>query len=601
LYPPTPLDFRVEVLFKDIALFWHVSRSSRPFSNYAFTEIWRSQDEDLSGAVLIGTTSAYSYTDSSTEYDRTYYYWVRYVSDDNTPGPWSSMGKGTTIENIAATMVALSETLADLPGYDLLATGQNAAVVIKASSTPSTRTDGSALGPHDFWVDTDDGQVYTRNAANSAWVAGRDSTLVSLYGATSYTGSTITSAMASAQADIITVTSAQSSTAASLSSLSTTVTNNNNTLTSAITTEASSRTTGDQTNATAITNLTSTVVGNNNTLTASVNTLGTTTANINGDLDAMYVINVATESNGSKSAAGMVIGSNANSGSGATSYVQFRADTFAIWNPSTTSTVAPFIITDSGVVYIDTARIKDASITEAKIGTLSAEKITTGILNVSDRISANSIDGTKITAESIGADRIVANSITSGQIAANSILAGDILLDDSVMFDTNASGALILKQAGVGTLQIGINAVSLFAIATGNAIQWYQDILPQTTIAETAVFQAPQITTNPFAIVGHTMVLVNSGAAADFVWLRLYRRSGSTSGAASGASYTLIQSFKMFGDSAEAIQTITDSEAFTSEYYYQYKMTLETYGTSTINAQTRTVGPSTLQVYVTFR
>jgi hypothetical protein len=96
---------------------------------------------------------------------------------------------------------------------------------------------------------------------------------------------------------------------------------------------------------------------NNNTLTASVNTLGTTTANINGDLDAMYVINVATESNGSKSAAGMVIGSNANSGSGATSYVQFRADTFAIWNPSTTSTVAPFII-DSGVVYIDDSTYK---------------------------------------------------------------------------------------------------------------------------------------------------------------------------------------------------------------------------------------------------
>ena len=548
IVPPTPLDFRVEVLFKDIALFWHVSRSSRPFSNYAFTEIWRSQDEDLSGAVLIGTTSAYSYTDSSTEYDRTYYYWVRYVSDDNIPGPWSSMGKGTTVENIAATMVALSETLAGLPGYSLLSTGAVAATVIKQSSAPSTRADGSALSTYDFWLDTDDNQMYIRNAANSAWVAGRDSTLVSLYGATSYTGSTITSAMASAQADIVTVTNAQTATASSLSTLS------------------------------------STVGGH----TSSISSLSTTTANLDGDVSAMFVLTVATESNGSKSAAGMIIGSNANSGSGAQSYVQFQADKFA------------FII-DSGVVYIDTARIKDASIAEAKIGTLSAEKITTGILDVTNRISANSIDGTKITAESIGADRIVANSITSGQILANSILAGDILLDDSVMFDTNASGALILKQAGVGTLQIGINAVSLFAIATGNAIQWYQDILSETTIAETAVFQAPQITTNPFAVVGHTMVLVNSGAAADFVWLRLYRRSGSTSGAASGASYTLIQSFKMFGDSAEAIQTITDSEAFTSEYYYQYKMTLETYGTSTINAQTRTVGPSTLQVYVTFR
>ena len=388
IVPPAPTSLTADGVFTKVLLAWNQSTNAAPYRNHAFTEIWRSQAEDLSSAVLVGTTNAFIYTDEGVDYGSTHYYWVRFVSDTNTPGPYSNMASGTTIENIAATMAALSETLADLPGYNLLATGQNAAVVIKASSTPSTRTDSSALGPHDFWVDTDDGQVYTRNAANSAWVASRDSTLVSLYGATSYTGSTITSAMASAQADIITVTSAQSSTAASLSSLSTTVTNNNNTLTSAINTEASSRTTGDQTNATAITNLTSTVVGNNNTLTASVNTLGTTTANINGDLDAMYVINVATESNGSKSAAGMVIGSNANSGSGATSYVQFRADTFAIWNPSTTSTVAPFII-DSGVVYIDTARIKDAAITTAKIANAAIETAKIGDAQITTAKIAN--------------------------------------------------------------------------------------------------------------------------------------------------------------------------------------------------------------------
>jgi hypothetical protein len=388
IVPPAPTSLTADGVFTKVLLAWNQSTNAAPYGNHAFTEIWRSQAEDLSSAVLVGTTNAFIYTDEGVDYGSTHYYWVRFVSDTNTPGPYSNMASGTTIENIAATMAALSETLADLPGYNLLATGQNAAVVIKASSTPSTRTDGSALGPHDFWVDTDDGQVYTRNAANSAWVASRDSTLVSLYGATSYTGSTITSAMASAQADIITVTSAQSSTAASLSSLSTTVTNNNNTLTSAINTEASSRTTGDQTNATAITNLTSTVVGNNNTLTASVNTLGTTTANINGDLDAMYVINVATESNGSKSAAGMVIGSNANSGSGATSYVQFRADTFAIWNPSTTSTVAPFIITDN-VVYIDTARIKDAAITTAKIANAAIETAKIGNAQITTAKIAN--------------------------------------------------------------------------------------------------------------------------------------------------------------------------------------------------------------------
>jgi hypothetical protein len=425
--PPAPTVLTASGLFTDALLSWNQSTNTAPYGNHGFTEIWRSQAEDLSSAVMVGTTNAFIYTDKGLEYDFTYYYWVRFVSTSSIPGPWSNMASATTIENIAATMAALSETLAGLPGYSLLSTGAVAATVIKQSSAPSTRADGSALSTYDFWLDTDDNQMYIRNAANSAWVAGRDSTLVSLYGATSYTGSTITSAMASAQADIITVTSAQSSTAASLSSLSTTVTNNNNTLTSAINTEASSRTTGDQTNATAITNLTSTVVGNNNTLTASVNTLGTTTANINGDLDAMYVINVATESNGSKSAAGMVIGSNANSGSGATSYVQFRADTFAIWNPSTTSTVAPFIITDN-VVYIDTARIKDAAIVSAKIDTLHGNKIIANTITAT-QIAANTITATQILADTITATQIAANTITAAEILANTITADEINVD----------------------------------------------------------------------------------------------------------------------------------------------------------------------------
>ena len=216
--------------------------------------------------------------------------------------------------------------------------------------------------PHDIWFDTDDGQVYTRNAANNAWVAGRDSTLVNLFGATSFTGSTLSGAMATAQGDIVTVTNAQSATASSLTSLTSTVGTNTSAIateattranadtalatditnltstvsgnTSAISTEATTRANADTALATDITNLTSTVTSNNNTLTASVNTLNTTTASLNGDVNAMFVLQVATESNGSKSAAGMVIGSNASSGSGAQSYVQFQADKFAIWSGS---------------------------------------------------------------------------------------------------------------------------------------------------------------------------------------------------------------------------------------------------------------------------
>jgi len=387
--PPAPTSLTASGLFTDVLLSWNQSTNTAPYGNHAFTEIWRSQAEDLSSAVLVGTTNAFIYTDKGLEYDSTYYYWVRFVSTSNNPGPWSNMASATTVENIGATMAALSETLADLPGYNLIATGAAAATVIKQSSAPSTRTDGSALGIHDFWFDTDDGQIYTRNAANNAWVAGRDSTLVNLFGATSFTCSTLTAAMASAQADIITVTNSQSSTA------------------------------------TAVTNLTSTVTSNNNTLTASVNTLNTTTANLNGDVNAMFVLTVATESNGSKSAAGMVIGSNASSGSGAQSYVQFQADKFAIWSGS--SNIAPFIV-DGGVVYIDQARIKDGDITNAKIDTLHGGKI------IADTITATQIDSatitaTEIAAETITADQIAGNTITATQIAAETITGTEINVD----------------------------------------------------------------------------------------------------------------------------------------------------------------------------
>jgi len=380
--PPAPTVLTAVGLFTDALLSWNQSTNTAPYGNHAFTEIWRSQAEDLSGAVLVGTTNAFIYTDKGLEYDFTYYYWVRFVSTTNTPGPWSNMASATTVENIAATMAALSETLAGLPGYNLITTTAVAATVIKQSSSPSTRADGSALGAFDIWFDTDDSQVYTRNAANNAWVAGRDSTLVSVFGATSFTGNTITAAMASAQADVITVTNAQNATASSLSTLS------------------------------------STVGGH----TSSISSLSTTTANLNGDVNAMFVLQVATESNGSKSAAGMVIGSNASNGSGAQSYVQFQADKFAIWSGS--SSTAPFIV-DGGVVYIDQARIKDAAILDAKIGTLNGGKIIADTITAT-QIAANTITATQIVADTITATQIAGNTITAGQIAADTITATQI-------------------------------------------------------------------------------------------------------------------------------------------------------------------------------
>ena len=401
--PPAPVSLTATGIFTQVILDWNGTSASAPYGNHAYTEIWRSRDNNLAGATLRATTTAFIYTDE-VGYNETYYYWVRYVSTSDVQGPFNNTNgaEATTLQDIAAVMTELSETLADLPGYNLLATSTTAATIIKSSSEPSTRGNGDALQPNDIWFDTDDGQIYTRNTANNAWVAGRDATLVNLFGATSFTGSTLTAAMATAQSDIVTVTNAQSAIASS------------------------------------VTGLTSTVNGH----TRSIGTLNTTTASHTGDLNAMYVLQVTTETNGSVSSAGMVIGSNASSGSGAQSYVQFRADKFAIWNGS--SGTAPFIVS-GGTVFIDSARIQDGAITNARIANLAVEEgkianlaVTNGKIGnlavtnakiqnlavdnakiadatIQDAKIAN-LNATKITAGFLSADRIDANTITADKI-----------------------------------------------------------------------------------------------------------------------------------------------------------------------------------------
>ncbi len=376
--PPAPTGLEASGAFTEVIVNWNPAQ----YSNHAFTEVWRSRDDEVGTAVLITTTSSFIITDP-VGYDQTYFYWVRFVSTSNVRGPFNRTNgtKATTIENIGAVMQQLSEELSNLPGFNLITTTAAAANIIKSSGQPSTRADGSSIGAFDIWFDTDDGQIYTRNASNNAWVAGRDATLVNLFGSTSFTGSTLTAAMATAQSDIVTVTNAQNSTASS------------------------------------VTNLTSTVNGN----TSSINTLNTTTASHTGDLNAMFVLQVATESNGSKSAAGMVIGSNASSGSGAQSFVQFQADKFVIWN-NTNANVAPFIVS-GGSVFIDSARIEDGAITNARIADATIE---------SGKISNLAVTEAKIANLAVTAAKIANATITTAKI-------GNAQITNAKISDLNAT------------------------------------------------------------------------------------------------------------------------------------------------------------------
>jgi len=439
--PPAPTGLEASGAFTEIIINWNTA----PYTNHAYTEVWRSRDDEVGTATLITTTSAFVTTDP-VGYNQTYFYWVRFVSTSDVRGPFNQTNgtKADTVEDIAEVMTQLSQTLADLPGYNLLATGTTAATIIKSSGEPSTRTNGDALQPNDIWFDTDDGQIYIRNASNNAWVAGRDSTLVNLFGATSFTGSTLTAAMATAQSDVVTLTTANTA------------------------------------RATEITNLSATVGGH----TSSISTLNTTTASHTGDLNAMFVLQVSTESNGSKSAAGMVIGSNASNGSGAQSYVQFQADKFAIWSGSTN--VAPFIVS-GGTVFIDSARIQDGAITnarianatieDAKIANINASKITAGTISTA-RLDSSVIVSTDLSTG--GSTTINGANITTGTISANRI-------DTAILraTDVGSGGSTTIDGARITTGTISatrIDTANLTLPSSGAAAQTIGPWTPSNTM-----------------------------------------------------------------------------------------------------------------------
>ena len=350
--PPAPTGLEASGAFTEIIINWNTA----PYTNHAYTEVWRSRDDEVGTATLITTTSAFVTTDP-VGYNETYFYWVRFVSTSNVKGPFNQTNgtKADTVEDIATVMTQLSETLAALPGYSVLT---------NADST---------------------------NAAN-----------------------------------IATVTS-------NVSTLQTTVNSHASTLTSH----------------------TSSINSN----TSNVTSLTSTTASHTGDLDAMFVLQASTESNGSKSVAGMVIGSNASNGSGAQSYVQFQADKFAIWSGS--SNIAPFIVS-GGTVFIDSARIQDGAITNARIANATIEDAKIANINAS-KINAGTISTARLDSSVIlstdlstgGSTTINGDNITTGTVSANRI-------DTAILraTDVGSGGSTVIDGGRIDTGTIDADRIS---------------------------------------------------------------------------------------------------------------------------------------------
>lgn len=309
--------------------------------------------------------------------------------------------------------------------------------------------------------------------------------------------STVNSNTSAISTEQTTRANADSALATDITNLTSTVNSN----TSAISTEATTRANADSALTTSINNLTSTVGSNS----SSITTLSTTTADIDGNLDAMYVIQAATESDSSVSFAGMVIGSNADSGTGAQSYVQFQADKFAIWN-GTSANVAPFIVS-GGTVFMKDAMIQNGAITNAKIqdATIDNAKITA------------TLDAAKITAGTLSADRLDASVILSTDLATNTstVIHGGNISTNTLNADSIITNSITGTQINVDTLNVksfdNVSSTIVSHVTAGTKFPLARD--GQTYIQRTGTYTGSNASFVPVTI---TQVRDNAGYVAIF-------------------------------------------------------------------------------------
>jgi len=274
----------------------------------------------------------------------------------------------------------------------------------------------------------------------------------------------------------------------------------------------------------------------------------------------------------------------------------------------TTGTVAAARIDVSGVITAGSIIVSGDNITtltnNAGYTDFDANDVETAIANNVTTISGSKITTGTINASLVSVTNLSATNITTGTLSASRLNIDGITLE-------NSGGQLIIKSGGVDTTQLATDAVttvklvdratSVFATATGSVGYWYVDNLAQTAIVTTGVFQAPSATGNTFFVIGNTYINANSGSStADWCELQVQRRSASTSGGVSSAAYSTIATIRARGETGEALQSIIANDAYTADYYYQYRVTLQTNGTGVLYS-TRSYGISGIQVIVNYK
>lgn len=125
---------------------------------------------------------------------------------------------------------------------------------------------------------------------------------------------------------------------------------------------------------------------------------------------------------------------------GAESQFLVLADRFAIGQTTGTATTYPFIV-DSGNVIMNVAVIKDGSIAAAKIGSLSADKITSGDI-AADRMKANIVEAVDGQFDNLGAITAKIGHLRTADTGARLEFKGNLL----TFFDSDETPIIYIGE-----------------------------------------------------------------------------------------------------------------------------------------------------------
>ena len=629
--PPAPTNLAANGAFQNILLTWDMEF----YTGHAYYEIFRHTSDVVADATLAGTQSGFTgiYSDPVGG-GSTYYYWVRAVNLNGVVGPFNS-STGT-----------LGQTQIDIPFMlNLLSNQITSSELAVSLSTPISQITQISTDIADINTDIVDINTDLATLTNNQ-------NTINLSIADMATNASVTTALGnyttttSLTANYYTLNDVDLAISGAITTFNANTISPNYTTTANLNQYYYTKTTADSAIASAINTFNTSTIGANYTTTANLESLYysktdadgafattsdileagvanpdgsanqvtleqamTTQAGVNGDLSGQYSVKI--DANGHIAGFGL---SNTLVNGTPTSAFIIRADKFAIIDPNSTadglgtvtpnSATVPFVYTAYQApsaangqvavpagVYIDTAFIKNGSITTAQIGTatidtanitgtLSANKIvggkiSTSLLNIdSSSITSQVINGTPtLVLGDVNVNKLTGNSISANIMSATTVYADKLTGDVNTLlpFRTFASQQYGGSETTMIEVDLPASSHSLghkpFAICTGYIQPRFERVYRIKMYMKTAVAVVSSLGQPSSAVfnLGSTKYLQFSGDISNVVsagqTLKNYMavKTGTVIGVSVGSNVTTVYYSGNVFSTSDTITTTTST------------------------------------------